>query len=221
MRRLVGSYRPGLVSWAPAETAIDSQPDRPIPSSRGIRSRIAFCLGEAPPVLDAFWASLRMPPEELVSGGLFCLTLGGMVPAGVRTFRGPWDGTIGPPASPSPGLALRLEPTSEPAIEAERVRRILSNAPSAFIAAGWGRVPEFLVYGDPLAIRALPPGMVDVAVVPAATMVQGDEHLARLVAVHQEEPLETAPAWAGLPVMIGPRLFWRSGWMEDSRTRDR
>lgn len=221
MRRLVGSYRPGLVSWTPAEVTHNDTPDRPARQPSGLKSRMAFCLDEHPPVLDAFHTSMRMPAEEIAQAGLFCLCLGDAEPQGVRTFFGPWDGSIAAPGIDVPGHALRLDPTPEPALEAERVRRILSHAPGAFIEAGWGRVPEFLVYGDAQAIRALPPGMVDVAIIPSDSFIRGDEHLAPLVAIHAESPIELPPWWAGLPVLVGPRLFWRSGWMEDSRTRKR
>src|SRR5262245_3289481 len=139
----------------------------------------------------------------------------------MRVFRGPWEGEIPQATRWRHGFALRLEPTPNPTLEAERVRRILSWAPRRFLDAGWTQSPEMLVYGDPRAIRELPTGLADVAVIPAADDLREDRNLARTVAIHSEEPRESPPAWAGLPVLMGPRLFYRCGWIEDTRTRPR
>jgi hypothetical protein len=218
--RLIPRRFPTLVGVAPEN---DGEPKRTQASKpeSGVNSRICFWLGDFEPGLDQFWAATRLSTIEIASLGLL-LVIG---PEHLQDFNDRrafvlWDGEIDR-APYSPGVALELRPTAAPAVEAERVRRIISWAPRQFVEAGRSAVPEFLVYGDPRAMRELPRGLADIALVDADNLIPEDLQIGRGTVLAAKKPFQTRPAWAGLPVLVGPELFWWAPWMADLRTQTR
>jgi hypothetical protein len=218
--RLIPRRFPTLVGVAPEQDR-EAKPASTSKPEAGVNSRICFLLGDFEPGLDPFWAATTLSIIEITSLGLLVV----IGPERLPDFQDRrafvlWDGELDH-IPDAPGLALELRPTAAPAVEAERVRRIISWAPRQFIEAGRSVVPEFLVYGDPRAMRELPRGLADVALVAADGLIQEDLQLGRATVLHAKKPFQTRPAWAGLPVLVGPELFWWAPWMADLRTQSR
>ena len=210
-------------------STLDREEEPPTTKRHGLGSdavsRIAFHIGKNWPEQDPFWSATRLSAIEIARLGLFVLAdreccMGLDAFDGCRLFVA-WDGDLAT-APRAPGLALELQPSPNPILEAEGARRAVSWAPRRFIEAGWDRCPEFLLWGDLKALRAFPRGLADIVLLPADGALEPEDfYIGRSTAIACPRPPAGRPLWAGTTVVVGPELLWREPFMEDPRARIR
>ena len=224
---LLRSFVPAMVTRVGDEEEA-TEPSKESGNQDSVRSRVmmVFRHGVESEPFDTPW-------QQACSKGVFSqgqvwtiLTLLSDEPAkpyripafeGIPMYCGPWDGTAARPSRGQVGIAIECLVAKDLQLEAERVRRLLVSAPRKLMEAGWNRSPGTLIYGSALAMRELPRGLADVAVVRPEDLKDSDRDIARQLVVWAETPPEGRPRWAGLPVAIGPSRFWWAPWMVDPR----
>lgn len=174
---------------------------------------IALVLGERPPESSDVWT-----PRDGLAGFRIVVSLAerpSIAPSARRNVFLPFQNKIPAEELYCRGIAIRCRVEADPRLEAERVRRILSLSAARFVEEGWTRAPETLVWGSLAAMRLLPRGLADWALLPGDDCKKEDLEIARGPILWLEKPREAAPALYGPPVAVGPEIFWRSSWLSD------
>jgi len=211
---LLRPHRPALVS------SVEAEPGSPTRASEESHPKSpAMILLDATPThsADPVWAQVISaihgpPPWFIREGGKALLEPG-------RRWAGPWDGESWERRGLY-GVLVEARPGGDAQIEAERVRRLVSSAPRRLMEAGWNRSPSVAVMGWPLALRALPRGLADLALIQAEDLKDEDFQIARRLVVLVASRPESRPRWAGLTVAVGPAVLWWAEWLEDPRLKD-